>query len=94
MVRIVSSVNAEVVEEEPLGQSVEHVFLGNFDLRVVLAGPGCHGLEFRESRLPRRRVTRTMGFDEFLEQIRPFENDTAARGLLRQFAEIGQECGL
>ena len=88
---VVAGVDAEVIEEEALGQLVEDVLLGDFAGRVVLARPWREHGEFRQRGLPGGGVLRAVGLHQLLQEVRPFEDDAAARRLGRELPEVGEE---
>jgi hypothetical protein len=91
MAGVVAGVDAEVVEEEALGQFVEDVLLGDLTRRIVLAGSRRERGEFRQRGLAGGGVLRAVGLNQLLQEVGPFEHDAAAGRLGREFAEVGEE---
>ena len=60
----------------------------------MLAAPAGQGGEFGRRGLPLRRVARPVALDQLAHQVRPLQDDAAARRRGRRLAEVLQECRL
>ena len=90
---VVAGVDAEVVEEEALGEAIENVLLGDFASGVVLARSRRQRGQFGERGLAGGGVFRAVCLDQFLQEVGAFEDDAAARRLGRELAEVGKKRG-
>ena len=85
---VMTVINAKVVVEELLDQPVSPTLLRDLLPRVVLGGPHLHRFQFRQGRLPGRRVLGTVLDNQVLQQVGTFQRDATARGLLGLLTEI------
>src|SRR5690606_22467813 len=88
---VAAAVDAEIVEEETLGEAVSEALFGNLGPGRVLGSPHGHGLELGERRAASGRVLRSVTDDEVAEEIRTLEHDAASRRRGGELTEIAKE---
>ncbi len=86
-----AGVDAEIVEEEFLGDPVDQAFLGDFVSGRVLRGACFQVLQFLHRLFAEGGVFRAMFFHQVFEQVRTLEDDTAPGVLLYDVPEVLEE---
>jgi hypothetical protein len=75
----------------PFGEAVGEAFFGHFVGRVILRRPERHGLKFGGGRVAGRRVFCAVQHCEFVEQIRPLQDDAPPRMRRGQLTKVGEK---
>ena len=84
-------IDAEIVEEEFLGDTIHPAFLGDFVSGRILRGPCFQVLQFLHGLFSEGGIFRAMFFHQVFQQVGTFEDDTAPGVLLNDVAEVFEE---